>query len=202
MEYKGSAADEAARRAIHKKIGEAIRSQYELAQPLSRRLYELLMELRQQEADRDARRPRNGPLARVDVPTWLPRIQIIGLILLAAEAAGPRDQLPGCVLREDLWLLVSSARHFNRKAEIIRFRELSSKRHVVTNPLNVAVTVRDRDGSVLYRVSPTDRVTIVAKRTVQKPKISKSGPKVAWLTRNRITIGSSKGVARRLRGRI
>jgi hypothetical protein len=69
MEYKGSAADEAARRAIHKKIGEAIRSQYELAQPLSRRLYELLMELRQQEADRDARRPRNGPLARVDVPT-------------------------------------------------------------------------------------------------------------------------------------
>jgi hypothetical protein len=43
MEYKGSAAGETARHAIHKKIGEAIRSQYELAQPLSARLHELLM---------------------------------------------------------------------------------------------------------------------------------------------------------------
>jgi hypothetical protein len=32
-----------------------------------------------------------------------------------------------------------------------------------------AVTVRDHDGSILYRVSPAERITVVAKRAVQKP---------------------------------
>jgi hypothetical protein len=34
---------------------------------------------------------------------------------------------------------------------------------------DAAVTVRDHDGSILYRVSPTERITVVAKRAVQKP---------------------------------
>jgi hypothetical protein len=34
---------------------------------------------------------------------------------------------------------------------------------------DAAVTVRDDEGSILYRVSPTERITIVAKRAVQKP---------------------------------
>jgi hypothetical protein len=34
---------------------------------------------------------------------------------------------------------------------------------------DAAVTIRDHDGSILYRVSPTDRITVVAKRAVQKP---------------------------------
>jgi hypothetical protein len=34
---------------------------------------------------------------------------------------------------------------------------------------NAAVTVRNPDGSILYRVSPTERVTVVAKRALQKP---------------------------------
>jgi hypothetical protein len=38
-----------------------------------------------------------------------------------------------------------------------------------------AVTVRDRDGSILYRVSPTERVTVVAKRAVQTPVSAPQG---------------------------
>jgi hypothetical protein len=37
---------------------------------------------------------------------------------------------------------------------------------------NAAVTVRNPDGSILYRVSPTERVTVIAKRAVQKPVIT------------------------------
>jgi hypothetical protein len=39
---------------------------------------------------------------------------------------------------------------------------------IVDSP-GAAVTLRDRDGSILYRVSPTERITVVAKRAVQKP---------------------------------
>jgi hypothetical protein len=39
---------------------------------------------------------------------------------------------------------------------------------IVDSP-DAAVTVRDHDGSILYRVSPTERITVVAKRAVQKP---------------------------------
>ena len=31
-----------------------------------------------------------------------------------------------------------------------------------------AVTIRDHDGSILYRISPTERLTVVAKRVPQK----------------------------------
>jgi hypothetical protein len=34
---------------------------------------------------------------------------------------------------------------------------------------NTAVTIRDHDGSILYRVSPAERVTVIAKRPMQKP---------------------------------
>src|SRR5271163_3718968 len=34
----------------------------------------------------------------------------------------------------------------------------------IANSLKADVTVRDRDGSALYRTSPTERTTIVAKR--------------------------------------
>jgi hypothetical protein len=37
---------------------------------------------------------------------------------------------------------------------------------------NSAITVRDRDGSVLYQVDPADRMTIVAKRTNQTRPIA------------------------------
>jgi hypothetical protein len=39
----------------------------------------------------------------------------------------------------------------------------------IVDARDAAVTVRDRDGSILYRVSPTERTTVVAKRAVQKP---------------------------------
>jgi len=39
---------------------------------------------------------------------------------------------------------------------------------IVDSP-DAAVTVRSHDGRILYRVSPTERMTIVAKRAVQKP---------------------------------
>ena len=39
----------------------------------------------------------------------------------------------------------------------------------IVDAANAAVTVRDHDGSILYRVSPTERITIVAKRAVKKP---------------------------------
>jgi hypothetical protein len=42
----------------------------------------------------------------------------------------------------------------------------------ISNPLNAAVTLRDRDGSILYRFSPTERMTIVATRAVQAPVFS------------------------------
>jgi hypothetical protein len=34
---------------------------------------------------------------------------------------------------------------------------------------DAALTVRDHDGSILYRVSPIERITVVAKRAVQTP---------------------------------
>jgi hypothetical protein len=34
-----------------------------------------------------------------------------------------------------------------------------------------AVTIRDHDGSILYRISPTERMTVVAKRAPQKPVV-------------------------------
>jgi hypothetical protein len=37
----------------------------------------------------------------------------------------------------------------------------------IADTLETAVTVRDRDGSILYRVSPIERMTVVAKRPVQ-----------------------------------
>jgi hypothetical protein len=37
--------------------------------------------------------------------------------------------------------------------------------------LDAAVTVRNRDGSILYRVSPTERMTVVAKRMAQTPVV-------------------------------
>jgi hypothetical protein len=42
---------------------------------------------------------------------------------------------------------------------------------IVDSP-NAAVTVRDHDGSILYRVSPTERLTVIAKRAVQKPVVA------------------------------
>jgi hypothetical protein len=42
---------------------------------------------------------------------------------------------------------------------------------IVDSP-DAAVTVRDHDGSILYRVSPTERITVVAKRAVQKPVVA------------------------------
>ena len=35
-----------------------------------------------------------------------------------------------------------------------------------------AVTIRDHDGSILYRISPTERLTVVAKRVPQKPVVT------------------------------
>jgi hypothetical protein len=35
-----------------------------------------------------------------------------------------------------------------------------------------AVTIRDHDGSILYRISPTERMTVVAKRAPQKPVVT------------------------------
>ena len=35
-----------------------------------------------------------------------------------------------------------------------------------------AVTIRDHDGSILYRISPTERMTAVAKRAPQKPVVT------------------------------
>jgi hypothetical protein len=35
----------------------------------------------------------------------------------------------------------------------------------ITGQSNSAITVRDRDGSLLYRVDPANRMTVVAKRT-------------------------------------
>ena len=46
MERTRSAAEEAVLRTVRAKLGEAIRSQYELAQPLPDRLYALVAELR------------------------------------------------------------------------------------------------------------------------------------------------------------
>jgi hypothetical protein len=40
---------------------------------------------------------------------------------------------------------------------------------------HAAVTIRDHDGSILYRISPTERMTAVAKRAPQKPVVSRSG---------------------------
>jgi hypothetical protein len=42
----------------------------------------------------------------------------------------------------------------------------------IVDAANAAVTVRDHDGSILYRVSPTERTTVVAKRAVQKPVVT------------------------------
>jgi hypothetical protein len=42
----------------------------------------------------------------------------------------------------------------------------------ISNSLDAAVTVRGPDGSILYRVSPTERVTVIAKRTVQTPAVT------------------------------
>jgi hypothetical protein len=42
---------------------------------------------------------------------------------------------------------------------------------IVDSP-GAAVTLRDRDGSILYRVSPTERVTVIAKRAMQKPLVT------------------------------
>src|ERR1700734_132197 len=42
----------------------------------------------------------------------------------------------------------------------------------IVNSPDAAVTVRNHEGRILYRVSPTERVTIVAKRAVQKPVAS------------------------------
>src|SRR5271154_3089889 len=38
-----------------------------------------------------------------------------------------------------------------------------------------AVTIRDHDGSVLYRVSPTERTTVVAKRAARTPVVTPEG---------------------------
>jgi len=35
-----------------------------------------------------------------------------------------------------------------------------------------AVTIRDHDGSILYRISPTERMTVVAKRVPQTPVVT------------------------------
>jgi hypothetical protein len=43
----------------------------------------------------------------------------------------------------------------------------------ISNPLDAVITVRDRDGIILYRFSPTERLTIVAKRALQTLVISK-----------------------------
>jgi len=37
---------------------------------------------------------------------------------------------------------------------------------------HAAVTIRDHDGSILYRISPTERMTVVAKRAPQKPVVT------------------------------
>jgi hypothetical protein len=42
---------------------------------------------------------------------------------------------------------------------------------IVDSP-DAAVTIRDGDGSILYRVAPTERMTVVAKRAVQKPVVT------------------------------
>jgi hypothetical protein len=42
------------------------------------------------------------------------------------------------------------------------------------NTLESTVTLRDSNGSILYRVSPLDRTTTVAKRAAQKPILSES----------------------------
>jgi hypothetical protein len=44
----------------------------------------------------------------------------------------------------------------------------------VADFLDATVTVRDGSGSILYRVSPTERTTTVAKRAVQTPVLSGS----------------------------
>jgi hypothetical protein len=39
----------------------------------------------------------------------------------------------------------------------------------IADSLNATVTVRDREGSILYRVSPPERMTVVAKRAARTP---------------------------------
>jgi hypothetical protein len=39
----------------------------------------------------------------------------------------------------------------------------------VNGRLDVAITLRDRDGQVIYRADPVSHVTTMAKRTIRKP---------------------------------
>jgi hypothetical protein len=57
-------------------------------------------------------------------------------------------------------------RAFNRRGAVMPafFVEIADSQ--------AAVTVRDRDGSILYQVSPNERVTVIAKRAVQAPFVS------------------------------
>jgi hypothetical protein len=57
MDRKRSASDNAILEHVQKKLGEAIRSQYELAQPLPDGLYQLVMELDRRSRERNRSPP-------------------------------------------------------------------------------------------------------------------------------------------------
>jgi hypothetical protein len=58
MDRKRSASEDAIIEHVQKKLGEAIRSQYELAQPLPDGLYQLVMELDRRSTERNRRPPK------------------------------------------------------------------------------------------------------------------------------------------------
>ena len=63
MEHKCSTAEERIRRAVQAKLGEAIRSSYELARPLPDRLYALAKELERATATTSDRANEPKPVA-------------------------------------------------------------------------------------------------------------------------------------------
>jgi hypothetical protein len=58
MDRKRSASEEAVIEHVQKKLGEAFRSQYELARPLPDGLYQLVIELEQRSMERNRRPPK------------------------------------------------------------------------------------------------------------------------------------------------
>jgi hypothetical protein len=68
MEHKRSTAEERIRRAIQAKLGEAVRSLYELAWPLPDRLYALVKELEQRGATASTADQANEPTPFVGEP--------------------------------------------------------------------------------------------------------------------------------------
>ena len=62
MERRRSAAEEAVFRAVRGKLGEAIRSQYELSQPLPDRLYVLVTELHRRSEELDKKKSSGNKL--------------------------------------------------------------------------------------------------------------------------------------------